>query len=101
MPAMIDAAALAGALHEAPETRVDQREREGISPYLLETILPMLEREAYPRLREIDFERFEADDPPQLAWYIQARTRRAYRLTELNRRLCELPPACGKTRAFL
>ena len=42
MPAFTDIALLSGLLREAPETLVDEKEQEDVSPYLLETILPML-----------------------------------------------------------
>jgi len=101
MPAALDIAALVKELRQADETPVDQRAREEVSPYLLETILPMLERGDYPRLRDIDFEQFELYDPPRLAGYIQERGRREYQLTELNKPLCGLSPVCVKKRVFL
>lgn len=100
MPAVLDIAALAEELRQTDETLVDQQAREEVSPYLLETILPMLMRGDYPRLRDIDFEQFEIDDPPTLAGYMQERGQREYQLTELNKSLCNLPPACMKKRAF-
>lgn len=48
MAATIDFAALAAELREVPETLVDQKERENISPYMFEVILPMLARGEYP-----------------------------------------------------
>lgn len=101
MPAVLDIAALAEELRRTDETLVDQQAREEVSPYLLETILPMLVREDYPRLRDIDFEQFELYDPPRLAGYIQERGQREYQLKELNRPLCGLSPVCVKNRAFL
>lgn len=100
MPAVLDIAALAEELRQTDETLVDQQAREEVSPYLLEKILPMLMRGDYPRLRDIDFEQFEIDDPPTLAGYMQERGQREYQLTELNKPLCNLPPACMKKRAF-
>lgn len=101
MPASIDLTMLAAELRKAPETLVDQEDREDISPYLLEVILPMLARGEPPMLRDIDFDQFELYDPPRLAGYIQECGHREYALTSINKNLCHLPPACVKTRAFL
>lgn len=101
MPAVIDFITLASELREAPETLVDQDECEGISPYLLNTILPLLLTGNPPLLRDIDFEQFEVEDPPRLEGYIEERGQRTYHLEQLNDRLCGLSPACVKTRAFL
>lgn len=101
MSAVIDFNALAKELHEVPETLVDQEDREDISPYMFEVILPMLVQGEYPLLREIDFEQFEQRDPARLAGYIQDRDRRVYELTSINKNLCHLTPTCVKTRAFL
>ncbi len=101
MPAVLDIAALAEELRQTTETLVEQKALEGVNPYLLETILPMLERGDYPCLRDIDFDQFELYDPPGLAGYIQERGQREYQLTQLNKPLCGLSPVCVKKRAFL
>ncbi len=101
MPADFDLNALAKELHEVPETLVDQEDREGISPYMFEVILPMLARGEYPLLRDIDFDQLDLYDPPRLAGYVEERRRREYQLTSLNERLCRLSPACVKMRAFI
>lgn len=97
----LDLPALAAGLREAPETLADQELRDSISPYLLETILPMLEREEYPKLKDIDFEQFELYDPPMLADYIQKAGQRTYVLELLAQRLCKLTPSRTLVRAFL
>lgn len=101
MPAVIDVSALVKELREVPETLVDQEDREDISPYMFDVILPMLARGEYPLLRDIDFTQFEQRDPARLAGYIQDRDRRVYELTSINKNLCHLSPICVKTRAFL
>ena len=101
MPAFTDLTLLAGLLREAPETLVDEKDRKDVSPYLLETILPMLIKEDYPRLRDVDFEQFELYDPPQLVEYLQKRSCREYQLTQLNQTLCKTVPVCVKDRTFL
>ena len=101
MSAFTDLALLAGLLREAPETLVDEKEQEDVSPYLLETILPMLAKGCYPRLRDIDFEQFELYDPPELVGYMEKRDRRESQLRQLNQALCETVPACVKERTFL
>lgn len=101
MPAGIDFTSLVRELREAPETFVDLEDREDISPYMFEFILPMLLRQEFPLLKDIDFEQFEQRDPARLAGYMQERDRREYELTSLNRNLCLLSPTCVKTRAFL
>ena len=101
MPAVIDLAVLVAQLREAPETLVDQEDREGISPYLLEVILPMLTRREYPLLRDIDYEQFDQRDPARLAEYMEDRGRRTSELACLNGSLCGLEPAWASTRAFL
>lgn len=101
MSAVIDFNALTKELHEVQETLVDQEDREDISPYMFEVILPMLAQGEYPLLREIDFEQFEQRDPARLAGYIQDRDRRVYELTSINESLCHLKPTCVKSRAFL
>lgn len=104
MPSVIDLTTLARKLREAPETLVDQedrKDREDISPYMFEVILPMLAREEYPLLRDIDFDQFEQRDPARLAGYMQDRGRRRSELTWLNRGLCGLEPAWVTVRAFL
>ena len=101
MPAAIDLTALAQELRKAPETLVDQEEREAVSPYMLDAILPMLARGEPPRLRDIDYEQFELYDPPRLAGYVQDRGRRVSGLYHINRNLCQTEPACLKKRAFL
>jgi hypothetical protein len=72
-----------------------------VNPYLLELIKPMLERDEYPQMREIDFDQFTSDDPPELVRYFQEKDERAYILQNMNKKICEAPPACVKTRAFL
>lgn len=101
MPAVINVAALVKGLHEVPETLVDQEEREGIAPYLLDTVLPVLMQGIPPLLQDIDFEQFEVEDPPRLAGYLEERERRTYNLEAFNDKLCGLSPVCVKTRAFL
>lgn len=101
MPSVIDLTTLAREVHEAPETLVDQEDREDISPYMFEVILPMLARGKYPLLRDIDFDQFDQRDPARLAGYMQDRNRRAGELTWLNRGLCGLEPAWVTARAFL
>lgn len=101
MPAFTDLALLSGLLREAPETLVDEKEREDISPYLFETILPMLAKGDYPRLRDIDFEQFELYDPPRLVGYMEKRGRRESQLRQLNQTLCDTVPVCVGERAFL
>ena len=101
MPAFTDLALLAGLLREATETLVDEKDQENVSPYLLETILPMLAKGCYPRLRDIDFEQFELYDPPQLVEYLQKRSCREYQLTQMNQTLCKTVPVCVKDRTFL
>lgn len=101
MAAVIDFAALAKELRDTPETLVDQEEREDISPYMFEAILPMLMRGEYPLLRDIDFDQFDQCDPARLAGYMQDRGQRVSELTCLNRNLCGLEPAWVTTRAFL
>ena len=56
MPAILDLTALSRRLREADEDPVSQRAREEVNPYLLETVVPLLEREAFPRLTDIDFD---------------------------------------------
>lgn len=101
MAAVIDFAALTAQLREAPETLVDQEDREDISPYMFEVILPMLARGEYPLLRDIDYEQFDQYDPARLAGYMEDRGRRTNELTCLNQNLCALEPAWVNTRAFL
>ena len=101
MNAVIDFAVLAKELREAPETLVDQKDREDISPYMLEVILPMLARGEFPLLKDIDFDQFDRNDPCRLAEYAQNHSNRAYTLEKLNQELCELVPLCVSTRAFL
>ena len=101
MPAAIDLTALTQELRKAPETLVDQEEREAVSPYMLDVILPMLARGEPPMLRDIDYEQFELYDPPRLAGYVQDRGRRVSGLYHINRNLCQTEPACLKKRAFL
>ncbi len=101
MAVAINFVMLADKLHETPEILVEQENRADISPYLLDTILPLLEQGIYPRLRDIDFAQFEMEDPPRLAEYVQERAHRVYQLSALNQNLCKLSPVCAKTRAFL
>ncbi len=101
MAATIDFAALAAELREVPETLVDQKERENISPYMFEVILPMLARGEYPLLRDIDYEQFSQCDPARLAGDMEDRRCRVSELTYLNSSLCGLEPAWAHTRAFL
>lgn len=101
MPAVINFTTLVSELRKVPETLVDQEEREIISPYLLETVLPLLQAGVPPLLRDIDYEQFEQEDPPRLVGYLEKCEHRSYRLEQFNDRLCGLSPACVKTRAFL
>ena len=101
MNVTLDLPALAAGLREAPETPVDQDERDSISPYLLDTILPMLERGEYPGLKDIDFHQFDLYDPPRLADYLQKAGQRKYELGNFAQSLCELPPSRTAVRAFL
>lgn len=101
MSAFTDLTLLAGLLREAPETLVDEKDRKDVSPYLLETILPMLVKEDYPRLRDVDFEQFELYDPPRMVDYMEKRDRRESQLKQLNQKLCDTVPVCVGERAFL
>jgi len=101
MPVTIDFNALARELREMPETQVDEEDISDVNSYLLNTILPMLERWEFPLLSEIDFEQFEQRDPARLVGYIEETNRREYKLTEFNSHICHLAPACVTSRAFL
>lgn len=101
MPVTIDFNALARELREMPETLVDEEELSDVNSYLLNIILPMLERWEFPLLSEIDFDQFEQRDPARLVGYIEEVNRREYRLIHLNEPLCRMDPACVTSRAFL
>ena len=101
MPVAIDFNALARELREMPETQVDEEDLSDVNSYLLNIILPMLERWEFPLLSEIDFDQFEQRDPARLVGYVEEANRREYKLTEFNSYICGLPPACVTSRAFL
>lgn len=77
-----------------------QYEQE-LNPYLMNTILPRLEREESVALGEIDFEQFDEEDLLILIDYFDWWERLQYPISSLNRRLREIPPSSIKTRAFL
>ena len=101
MPAILDLTALSRRLREADEDPVSQRAREEVNPYLLETVVPLLERESFPRLTDIDFDAFDQYDPQRLAYYFQELGRRAYRFRTYTEKLCGAAPAWAHTRTFI
>lgn len=88
-------------LKNVTEQKAAAQEREVISPYILDELLPLLEQGTYPRLADIDFSQFDEDDPPALARYIEARERVSYDLENFNRSLCLAQPKSCKRRMFL
>lgn len=77
-----------------------QYEQE-LNPYLMDTILPRLEREESVELGEIDFDQFDEEDLLILIDYFDWWERLQYPICSLNRRLREIPPSSIKTRVFL
>ena len=77
-----------------------QYEQE-LNLYLMDTILPRLEREESVELGEIDFEQFDEEDIFILSDYFNWWERLQYSMCSLNRRLREIPPSSVKTRVFL
>ena len=77
-----------------------QYEQE-LNPYLMDTILPSLEREESVKLGEIDFEQFDEEDLLILIDYFDWWEGLQYPIYSFNRRLREIPPSSIKTRAFL
>lgn len=77
-----------------------QYEQE-LNPYLMNTILPRLEREECVELGEIDFEQFDEEDLLILIDYFDWWEGLQYPICSLNRRLREIPPSSIKTRTFL
>lgn len=77
-----------------------QYEQE-LNPYLMNALLPRLEREESVKLDEIDFEQFDEEDLFILIDYFNWWERLQYPIFSLNRRLSEIPPSSIKTKAFL
>lgn len=71
------------------------------NPYLMDTILPRLEREESVELGEIDFEQFDEDDLLILIDYFDWWEGLQYTICSLNKHLRKIPPSSIKTRAFL
>ena len=73
---------------------------EELNPYLLHTVLPMLEQ-GNATLDKIDLNQFDTEDPFTILNYYQWQENLRNDLLRINDRLCDLPPASVKVRAFL
>lgn len=94
----IDITRLAAALQAVTaETNVDTSD---LNSYLLNHLLPLLKAGHSPRLSEIDFDRFEADDLPRLYGYVEEMGRAEYTMTQINRPFCAAEPARARSRTF-
>lgn len=71
-----------------------------VNPYLLNYLLPMLRAGHSPRLSELDFDAFEADDLPRLYGYVEEMNRAEYTLTQINKTFCAAEPARAEIRTF-
>lgn len=88
-------------LREAKEDPVSQRTRGEVNPYLLKTIVLLLEQGIAPRLADIDFDTFELYDIQQLMDYFRKQSWNSYQLRKHTDKLCQAAPAWGQARAFL
>lgn len=97
----LDLNLLAGNLRKTRERPVMVRLLDKVNPYLLNVILPALERKEYPLLWEIDFDQFDTVDTGGLVNYIQEKENLSYQARHLVEPLCRVSPACTNKRAFL
>lgn len=81
---------------EANEPQFD----EEVNPYLLHTVVPML-AQGELTLGQISLDEFDEEDPFTLLRYFEWKDNLSRDLYRINSRLCRLPPACTKVRAFL
>lgn len=72
---------------------------EEVNPYLLNTVVPMLHKAV--SLDQIDLNEFDEEDPLTILRYFGWKNDLSRKMYQLNSRLCQIPPACVKARAFL
>lgn len=70
------------------------------NPYLLEQVLRPAMRGAAPRLREIDYAKFDSEDVRTLAEYHEALVRQSLKLAQLVGAAVSLEPVACKARQF-
>lgn len=73
---------------------------EKVNSYLLESVVPMV-MHGTVTLDQIDLDQFDEEDPHVILRYFGWKEDLSQKLCELNSRLCKVPPACTKARAFL
>ena len=73
---------------------------EEVNPYLLNTVVPMVLHETLT-LDQIDLDQFDEEDPLTGLRYFEWKNDLSRDMYRLNSRLCQIPPACTKARAFL
>lgn len=101
MTETLNLSSLVRRLREAKEDLMSQRTRGEVNPYLLKTIVPLLEQGIAPRLADIDFDAFELYDIRQLIDYFQKQSWDSYQLRRHTDKLCQAAPAWAQARAFL
>ena len=99
MRAKLDLHVLCRELRKAEE-REPQFDEE-LSPYLLHTVLPRLERGETVKLKEIDLSAFDAEDPGTILEYFGWKENVKNDVRRLTGRLCDQNPVPAKTRSFL
>lgn len=71
-----------------------------VNLYLLNTVVPMLEQGKLT-LGQINLDEFDEEDPYTILNYFEWKDMLSRDMRQINRSLCQQPPACAKVRAFL
>ncbi len=82
-------------LEDEPPVPID-----GVDPYLLEKVLRPCMDGADIRLRDMDFDAFDAEDIDVLEGYYNALSREAGKLRQFTGTVQKLPPEAHKARRF-
>lgn len=98
MRSVLDLHALVSQLRQAKEH--EPQFDEELNAYLLYTVVPMLEQ-GEVTLDQIDLNEFDEEDPFTILRYFDWKGELSRDMYRINDRLCQIPPACIKARAFL
>ena len=74
---------------------------EPLNPYLMQVVVPALEREEPLTIGDIDFDEFDADDPYTVLRYYNWSEKLREELRAMADRICEIRPTSAKKRSFL
>ena len=97
----IDLTKLVQTLRAVPEEKPDVTSDLDVNEYLKTHLLPIFYSGRFPRLSDIDFDQFDAEDLRMLSYFVRQFGCVELGLSEINRVFCLARPSTTKCRTFL